>query len=108
MDTLSGRKQGLQMINIGRVSEEAVTRRTRNAVVLHWARGFESHTLRFRFLIKNPYKSMDFGVLFLFVKSIKVRYCGVLTSSEADLSAFSAESPSRICVNSSRYSSDRA
>lgn len=33
-----------------RVIEEAVTSRTRNAVVHLWARGFESHTLREKFM----------------------------------------------------------
>ncbi|MDO4416370.1 MAG: hypothetical protein Q4C20_14965, partial [Erysipelotrichaceae bacterium] len=60
------------------------------------------------FLLKNPYKLAVLRVLFLFVKSIKVGYCGVLTSLELDFSVFSAESPSKMCFNSSRYSSDRA
>lgn len=53
MDTLSRIVQGQQITEIRRVSEVAVTRRTRNAVVLHWARGFESHTLRVVFGVKS-------------------------------------------------------
>ena len=66
---------------------------------------FKSLLLRSDFLMKNPYKSAVLGVLFLFVKSIKVRYCGVLTSSDTCFSVFlgsRSASPSIIDRISSR------
>jgi hypothetical protein len=44
----------------------AVTRRTRNAVVQRWARGFESH----RFRQTGHHILIEYGVLFLLLKSV--------------------------------------
>ena len=54
---------------IRRVIEVVITSRTRNAVVLYGARGFESHTLRASW-VRNSLNIKGFGLFFILVKLV--------------------------------------
>jgi len=56
------------------------------------AKGFKSLLLRSVFLRKNPYKLAVLGFFFFALNSRKLRYCGVLTSSEPVFSRISSDS----------------